>query len=403
MYNYIAMENLILVLLIILIVLIVGFLFLILSKNKGSSFDVSDNIKRANDDQEKRILDDNNRLRQDISLIKDATNKDLNEFKDNLNKSIDERFMAISKTLNDGLLQITEKMNKNVSDNFEKTNETFIDIRERIAKIDEAQKNIKSVETSIDSFKDVLENKKMRGNFGEFQLEAILEDVFGFRKEIYSVQHLMPNGTKADVLLTLPDPLGKIAIDSKFPLDNYRRMYDYKYSELEREQYRKQFKEDVKKHVNDISSKYIIKNYTTDQAMMFITSEAVFAEIQGNMLDMVEYARSKKVWISSPTTMMAVLETIELTLKDIEISKNSKKILEELNKLSEDFTRYEKRWSDFEKHLGNVVKDAEDINKSNKKITSKFNNITQKTIGKTIEEIDVIENNLDNENNDDEE
>jgi len=400
MYNYIAMETLILVCLLILIVLIVVLIFLFLTRKSGSSFDVSNNIQKANDAQEKRILDDNNRLRQDISLIRNDTNKDLNEFKDKLNRSIDDRFNIIAKTLQDGLLNITEKMNKNVSENFEKTNETFADIRERIAKIDEAQKNIKSVETSIDSFKDVLENKKMRGNFGEFQLETILEDVFGFRKEIYSVQHLMPNGTKADVLLTLPDPLGKIAIDSKFPLDNYRRMYDYKYSELERETFRKQFKEDVKKHINDISSKYIIKNYTTDQAMMFITSEAVFAEIQGNMLDMVEYARTKRVWLSSPTTMMAVLETIELTLKDIEISKNSKKILEELKKLSEDFTRYEKRWNDFEKHLGSVVKDAEDINISNKKITSKFNNITQKTIGKTVDEIEININEIDSNEDD---
>ena len=229
----------------------------------------------------------------------------------------------------------------------------------------------------------MLENKKQRGNFGEFQLEAILEDVFGQKPEIYAFQYQLSNSTKADAILFLPDPLGKIVIDSKFPLDNYKKMYDTEMPLAEREQYKKLFKNDVKKHIDDIKSKYIIKGETSEQAMMFIPSEAIFAEINGNYTELIEYSRKNKVWMASPTTLMAVLETVQLALRDIELKNNTEKILQELIKLEQEFVRYEKRWNNFNSHLSQMTKDAEEISVTTKKITNRF-----KEINKTSDQIE---------------
>ena len=370
-------------LIIAIILLTVNIVILLKRNNTVDTPNIKEEIKKANDDQEKRILDDNNRLKNDVKEIQINTNKELSEFKEKMTASLNERFDVINKNLSEGILNITKEMNKNVSENFEKTNETFSNIRERIAKIDEAQKSLQSVETSIDSFKEILENKKLRGNYGEFQLEAILEDVFGQKSKIYAFQYQLSNNTKADAILFLPDPLGKIVIDSKFPLDNYKKMYDTELPQAEREQFKKLFKNDVKKHIDDIKTKYIIKGETSEQAMMFIPSEAIFAEINGNYTELIEYSRKNKVWMASPTTLMAVLETVQLALRDIELKNNAEKILQELIKLEQEFVRYEKRWNNFNSHLAQMTKDAEDISVTTKKITNRF-----KEINKTSDQIE---------------
>jgi len=303
-----------------------------------------------------------------------------------MNTVIDERFKEVNKTLNEGILKISETMNKNVTDNFEKTNQTFSDIKERMARIDEAQKNLKNVETSITSFKEVLENKKARGNFGEFQLNTILDDVFGPEGNIYKVQATMSNGYIADSLLNLPDPLGKIVIDSKFPFDNFKKIYNPEISDLEKNEARKLFRGDVKKHLSDISSKYIIKGETSEQAIMFVPSEAVFAEINANFTDLIQESQKLKVWITSPTTLISVLQTVQIMLKEAERSKNAKKLFDELAKLSEDFNRYEKRWNQFENRLTSVVSSAQDIKKSSDKISKKFQKINNNSSSIGLEE-----------------
>lgn len=382
-----------------LIVLLIGLVIILLidnkNKNKNNSInELKDEIKKANDEQEKRILDDNNRLKNDISQIQYNTSKDLIDFKEKLNQSIDDKFKEINELL---FNKILKEMNENVSQNFEKTSETFKELQNTIAQIDAAQKNLQNVETSIESFKSVLDDKKMRGIFGELQLNTILMDMFGEREEIYSIQHKMSNNNIADVLLKLPNPLGNIVVDSKFPLENYKKMYAEGIGDSERESYRKKFKEDIKKHIKDISTKYIIPNETANQAMMFVPSESVFAEIYGNHQDLVEFSNKYNVWITSPTTLMAIVETIVVVLKDKERNKNAGKILEELKKLAVDFKKYAERWDKFEKRLGQVVEDANKINISSKKITSKFNQINNASIDTTeeineVEEIEEIEN-----------
>ncbi|MEG0995293.1 MAG: DNA recombination protein RmuC, partial [Bacilli bacterium] len=190
-------------------------------------------------------------------------------------------------------------------ENFEKTNKTFSNVLERLSKIDEAQKQIENLSGDIVSLQGILTDKKSRGIYGEVNLKLILSNVFGERNDkVYQLQYQMPNGTIADSILFAPKPLGMIAIDSKFPLENYRQMVDKKNSLDGRTLYEKQFKIDVKKHIDAISSKYIIGGVTSDQAIMFLPAEAIFAEINAYHQDLIDYAYQKRVWITSPTTLI---------------------------------------------------------------------------------------------------
>ena len=411
------------VLIILLALLLIFFTRLKKSTNNIDPENIKSLIKEANDEEERRLLDDNARLRDSVQQTQSEANKnlsdfkvniteslntkfgeinkalfeslnknnneinarsadnyaktikELSDFKDKTNSSIDTKFQEISKTLNDGLLKIGETMNLSVKENFDKTNQTFVDIQKNMAVINEAQKNLQDVETSITSFKDILTNNKTRGNFGEFQLNNIIKDIFGEKNNIYKIQAALSPKVTVDVLLNLPSPLGQIAIDSKFPFQNYQRIYDPELAQSEKDAARKQFKIDVKKHIDDIADKYIIKGITTDQAIMFVPSEAIFAEIQANCPDALEESRKRRVWITSPTTLMFLLQTVEITLKDQERNKNATIILEALRKLSDEFNRYAKRWDNFDKHLGMMVQDAGEIKTTTEKISNRFNQI----------------------------
>ena len=192
----------------------------------------------------------------------------------------------------------------------------------------------------------------------------------------------MPNGTIADSILFAPKPLGTIVIDSKFPLENYRMMVDKKLPLDVRERYVKQFKIDVKKHIDDISSKYIIRDVTTNQAIMFLPAEAIFAELNAYHNDLVEYAYRKRVWITSPTTLMSTLTVIQMIIKNIERDKYTSIIHDELNKLGIEFDRYKERWDKLAKSIQTVNKEVEDVQITSEKITKKFNIISKVEIDK---------------------
>lgn len=181
-------------------------------------------------------------------------------------------------------------------------------------------------------------------------------------------------------MLFTPEPLGTIAIDSKFPLENYQIMVDKNNSNAERNNAEKQFKIDVKKHIDAISSKYIIPGLTSNQAIMFLPAEAIFAEINAYHSDLVEYAYKKHVWITSPTTLISSLTTIELILKNMERDKYAKVIHDELNKLGLEFSRYKERWDKLSRSIETVNKDIESINITTDKITKRFTAISEVNI-----------------------
>lgn len=287
---------------------------------------------------------------------------------------------ALAKTVDGRLEQIGGKVSERLDEGFKKTNETFVSVMARLATIDEAQKKIDGLTSNVVSLQELLGDKRSRGAFGEVQLEGLVRNILP--PQAFAMQYTLPNGSRADCVLKLPEPTGMVAVDAKFPLENYHRMFEAA-SELERTQAERQFKADIKKHVDDIGSKYILSEVTSDGAVMFVPAEAVFAEIHAHHPDLVDYAMQKRVWVVSPTTLMAVLNTARAVMKDVETRKQVHIIKDELGKLGKDFGRFEERMADLAKHIGQASKDVEQIHISSRKITDRFAKIERVELNHT--------------------
>ena len=320
----------------------------------------------------------NNNLIEKINKLELNTIKELSIFRNELSKSLNDDFYKLENKVENRLILINDKVNERLDDNFNKTNKTFLNVLERLSKIDEAQKKIDNLSGDIISLQSILTDKKSRGIFGEVNLKHILVSVFGEHNDkIYKLQHTLPNNTIVDAMIFAPEPLGKVAIDSKFPLEHYQLMVDKNNSILERQRYEKQFKIDVKKHIDAISQKYIIEGITANQAIMFLPAEAIFAEINAYHNDLVEYAYKKNVWITSPTTLISTFTTIQVILKNMERDKYAKVVHEELTKLGIEFSRYKERWDKLSRSIETVSKDVENLNITSDKITKKFELISE--------------------------
>ena len=280
---------------------------------------------------------------------------------------------SLGKIVDSRLEQIGGKVSERLDEGFKKTNETFTSVMERLATIDEAQKKIDGLTVNMVSLQELLGDKRSRGAYGEVQLEGLVRNVLPAGS--FSMQHSFENGTRVDCALFLPEPTGTVAVDSKFPLENYHKMFDSSLSEAEQKLAEKQFKADIKKHVDDISSKYIIPNVTSDGAVMFIPAEAVFAEIHAYHPEIIDYAMIKRVWLVSPTTLMAVLNTARAVLKDVEMRKQVHIIKDELGKLSKDFERFDVRMKKLADNIRQAHENAQDVHVSSQKITNRFKQI----------------------------
>lgn len=313
-------------------------------------------------------------------------------FSADTSKTLNDNFTSLNERVGQNLDRINQRVEERLNEGFEKTNKTFINILERLSRIDEAQKKIDSLSTNIVSLQDVLTDKKSRGTFGEVQLNHILSVVFGEKNDkIYELQKTLDNSMIADAVLHIPEPVGMLCIDSKFPLENYQRMIDLNNSESERKKYARDFKINVKMHIKDIASKYIIQGQTSDQAIMFIPAEAIFAEINAYHQDLLDYACENRVWITSPTTLMSVLSTIQVVLRNIEREKYTGIIHDELNKLGKEFKLYKDRWESLSKNIKRVSDDVDKINITSNKIERKFDRISKVEMNceNEIEEIEV--------------
>ncbi len=311
--------------------------------------------------------------------------KEMGDFKNDINHSMNDDFTKLSESVEKRLILINEKVNERLDQNFDKTNKTFMNVLERLSKIDEAQKKIDNLSTDIVSLQSVLTDKKTRGIFGEVNLKHILSSVFGERNDnIYRLQYTLSNDTIADSVLFAPEPLGTICIDSKFPLENYQMMVDKKLSSDVRDNYEKLFKSDMKKHIDAISSKYIIPGETADQAILFLPAEAIFAEVNAYHSDIINYAYKKHVWITSPTTLISTLTVIQMIIKNMERDKYTSIIHEELNKLGLEFSRYRERWDKLAKSIQTVNKDVENVYITTDKISRKFETINKVDVDKLV-------------------
>jgi len=304
--------------------------------------------------------------------------KELGEFKNDLNQGLNDHFILMNEKLEERLRLMNDKVNERLDENFSKTNRTFTSVLERLSKIDEAQKKIDLLSNDIVSLQSVLTDKKTRGIFGEANLTHIMASVFGeHNNKIYQLQYTFENGTIADCVLFAPEPLGTIAIDSKFPLEHYRMMVDKNNSNQERLEAEKLFKQDMKKHIDAIGTKYIIPGITSDQAILFLPAEAIFAELNAYHSDIIEYAYKKRVWITSPTTLISTLTTIQMIIKNMERDRYASIIHQQLRLLDGEFKRYKERWDKLSRSIDTVNRDVKDIHTTTTKITKRFDSINQ--------------------------
>ncbi|MDF2698861.1 MAG: rmuC [Haloplasmataceae bacterium] len=345
------------------------------------------NITKYNEHTIKELLMSQNKMSQDLFNFKDNMQKDMYKLFENLNKN-----------MNDNLEKMNERVDMRLNEGFEKTNKTFNNLLERLSKIDEAQRKIESLSTNIISLQDILTDKKSRGTFGEVQLKQILASIFGeHNTKIYETQKTLSNEKIADAVLYTPEPLGLICIDSKFPLENYKKMIDKNLTVVENHEAERFFKQDVKKHINDIREKYIIKNETADSAIMFVPAEAIFAEINAYHQDIIEYSQKSQVWIASPTTLMFLLTTVQVVLRNLERDKYSAVVHEELNKLGSEFKRYKDRWDKLSKNIDQVSRNVKELHTTSDKIEKHFDSISRVDL-KDKEEIILVTNDEEEDN-----
>lgn len=350
-------------LLIVLIILVLGWGLYALRES------VIREMRNNRDTVEKLRLDMLDRLTEQNRGNQTQIGESLKLASEQLSRSVDSLVQRVDTQLN----QITGKVTERLEEGFKKTNETFISVMQRLSTIDEAQKKIDGLASNVVSLQSLLGDKRARGAIGEVQLEDIVRNILP--PNAYEFQCVLSTGVRVDCLLSLPEPTGSIGVDAKFPLENYKRLIDSEAQPAARDSAERQFRADVRLHVDAIADKYIIPGETADGAVMFIPAEAIFAEIHGSHPELVEYAMKRRVWIVSPTTLMAILNTAHAVLKNVETRKQVHIIQQELAKLALDFSRFETRMGNLARHIKQASVDVDEVHVSTQKITKRFGQI----------------------------
>ena len=295
-----------------------------------------------------------------------------------LAQSINEQKVAMLKIVDEKLLEVTKNVGEGLQQSTEKTNQTLHDLRERLAKIDVAQQKISSLSEQVVSLQEVLSNKQARGAFGEIQLNDLVTSILP--PSAYEFQVVLSNQKRADCVLNLPNPPGMIVIDSKFPLESYQALRNAQ-NDREKVEAERFFRASVLKHIKDIAEKYIIPGETAESALMFLPSESIYAELHSNFTDVIEASYRAKVWIVSPTTLMATLNTVRAVLKDARMREMAGVIQKEVGLLIEDISRLDDRVDNLSKHFEMASKDIGDIKVSSGKISRRIDKIEDIQLG----------------------
>ncbi|AFX98546.1 rmuC family protein [Candidatus Endolissoclinum faulkneri L2] len=280
-----------------------------------------------------------------------------------LSNKLDKRLNDMNSWISDGI----EKSSKSIES-------TASDLKERLAIIDRAQKNMTDLSIQVDKLQSILSNKQARGTFGEIQLKDLITQALP--PSVYSFQTSLSNNFRVDCLLNLPNPPGTIAIDAKFPLEAYYLLQASTKDE-ERATARRRLAQEVSVHVRAIAEKYIIPGKTAESALMFLPSEAVYTELHSNLPSVVQEAFRRRVWIVSPTTLMATLNTVRAVLKDASMRENADVIQDEVNRLLDDIIRLDERVSKLDKHFIQANEDIRQIRISTEKITKRSERIQE--------------------------
>lgn len=357
-------EILLLVLILILIIGLILILIMIRYNHLKQQIYLKEIIYKSEKLNNNEISNFKSKMSDDLINFQSVMSNSINSEINRLNENTTNRLVSIENSVNDGLIY-----------GFNKTNESFNNVLEQITRIDEAQENLKSFSSNLTSLQNVLTDKKTRGIYGEINLYSLLENIYGNNDSFYKKQYKLSNGNIADCVIIGNRSLGDIVIDSKFPMENYNKIYDSSLSVDQQNKARNDFKKDVLKHIYDIKNKYIIPYETAEIAFMFIPAEAIFAEIYSKFDDVIQKSYEAKVYLVSPTTLMAYISALQAIY--IEQKRNDKILLiqKEFGNLSIEFKRFQDRFLNLNKDFEKTYKDMNNMIITSDKIINRFQKI----------------------------
>lgn len=335
-------------------------------------------------------------LAKEMVQVNETNNQKLERFQTNIIETMTKRFESINLQLGEKMKEINQKVEDKLKEGFQGTSETMAQVRERLKVIDEAQKNMESLSKDVVSLRSIMEGNQTRGAYGEYQLNMVLHNVFGDTVGCYQEQYTIKkvkdgDDVRADAVVFMPEPNKMICIDSKFPFQDYERLMKEE-DETNKEEYKRLFAGAVKKHITVIKDKYIIEGKTAPEALMFIPNDGVFAYIHQELLDVVDYAREKRVILTSPSTLPAILVTINMVRIEAERAKNVKEISKQLDALGKQFTLFSNEWTQLSRQLDTATKTREKLDSRVSRITNKFDAISTNSDIEEIEEKEASEN-----------
>ncbi len=318
------------------------------------------------------------RLEKEFGEQNESSRNRLSEFERVLSDKLIKQFNELNETMNTRIKEIQAKVETSITGGFEGTSKAYKELTEQLTLIAQAKNNIEALSTEVVSLKNVLENNQNRGKFGEFTLERIIHSIFGDAKNgIYAFQYQLKNeaeNERPDAVIFLPEPNKLLCIDSKFPFQDYKGIVEANTKE-ERDASQKGFVMAVKKHITDVASKYILKNTTADYALLFIPSDAIFAFINAECDTVLEYARSKKVILTSPSTLQPILATINLVRIQYERKKSINKVVESIAALSKRFATFMATWEKLSERVRQLDAEREKFDRNVRTINEQFTRI----------------------------
>ena len=279
---------------------------------------------------------------------------------------------ALAKSLEERLADFGTRVGGRLQEQTVLSTQSMSELKERLAVIDAAQKNITELSSQVVDLQNLLSNKQAQGAFGQIQMEDLVRDMLP--PTAYSFQATLRDGRRVDCLLNLPNPPGPIGLDAKFPLDSYRALREAR-DETARIQAQRAFDAAVRRHARDIAERYIVAGETAESALMFLPSEAIYAELHANFKAVVEESFRRRVWIVSPTTLMALLTTVRAVFRDVQMREQAGRIQSEVRAILDDVTRLDERVEKLQRHFGQVVADVQQVRISTTKIADRARNI----------------------------
>ncbi|MPZ31291.1 MAG: DNA recombination protein RmuC [Rhodospirillales bacterium] len=322
-----------------------------------------------------------------VILLRQGSSRDADQMRQQLSLALSqqaETVQRVERSLREQEQALSKVVHERLDRTEKATGQIVTDLRERLVRIDEAQKKIGELSTQVVSLQEVLSNKQARGAFGEVQLNDLVQSALP--PQAYEFQCTLSSGVRVDCLLKLPNPPGSIAIDAKFPLESYSALRAVPAGDAPALLVaQRAFQQAIRKHIGDIRDKYILPGETAESALMFLPSEAVYAELHANFTGLVEESYRARVWIVSPTTMMATLNTVRAVLKDVRMREQAGEIQKTVGLLLEDVKRLDDRVDRLKTHFAQTEKDLRDIDTSADRITKRGQRILDVDLGEESE------------------